>query len=210
MKKTLTALAFATSFAWLAAPASAAITLAFTSSATHINVGDSVTVQVGISGLDAEVLSGFDLNFLYSPSVLAFGSFTYTSAPLGTQTALNSSTLAGDLGFDVVSLDDDATLVLSQPNAFNLFSFVLSGAANGSSNFTLGGDPDFQRAFSGLAFNPLAVSVGNICISVGTGSCTTSIPEPGTIGLTGLALAATMLPAARRLRRRNPWAWMCA
>ena len=203
MKKTLTSLALAAAAALAAAPATAAITLAFTPTATHINVGDGVTIQASISGLDAEVLAGFDLNFLYNPSVLTLGSFTYSAAAaLGNQTALNSALAAGDAGFDVVSLDDDATLALNQPNAFELFSFVLSGAANGFSNFTLGTDPDFQRALSGIGFNPLTIDVGNICISVGTGSCITAIPEPGTSGLVGLALVGALLPAALRRRRK--------
>lgn len=204
MKKTLTTLALSAAAALAAAPATAAITLAFVPTATHINVGDGVTIQASISGLDAEVLSGFDLNFLYNPSVLNLGAFAYSgAAALGNQTALNSVMAAGDLGFDVVSLDDDATLATNQPNSFELFSFVLIGAANGSSNFTLGTDPDFQRALSGIGFNPLAVDVGSICISVGTGSCATAIPEPGTSALAGLALVGALLPAALRRRRKT-------
>ena len=95
MKKTLTTLALATAAVLVSAPAAAAITLSFTPSATHINVGSGLTIQVGISGLDAEILSGFDLNFLYNPAVLSLGSFTYSGAALGTQTALNSITVAG-------------------------------------------------------------------------------------------------------------------
>lgn len=200
MKKSITTLALAASTWLVTAPATAAITLAFTPSAAHINVGDAVTVQATISGLDAEVVSGFDLNFVYNPSVLAFSSFTYATGPLGIQTALNSTVAAGNLGYDVVSLEDDATLVLNQSNSFELFSFVLLGAADGTSHFTLGADPDFERVISGLNFNPLTVDVGNLCIAVGSGTC--SIPEPGTYSLAGLALAGALLPAALRRRRK--------
>lgn len=203
MKKTLTTLALSAAAALAAAPVAAAITLSFVPTATQINVGDGVTIQVNIGGLDAEILSGFDLNFLYNPGVLTLGSSTYSAAAaLGNQTALNSVIAAGDAGFDVVSLDDDATLAANQPNSFQLFSFVLSGTADGTSNFTLGADPDFQRALSGIGFNPLAVDVGSICIAVGTGSCSTAIPEPGTSGLAGLALIGALLPAALRKRRK--------
>lgn len=180
--------------------ASAAVVLVFAPSASHVNVGDSLTIDVSISGLGAEVVSGFDLNFIYNPTALNFQSGTYFASQLGNQTPLNQVNTAGNLGVDVVSLDDDAVLAGNQLDAFLLFQWQFEGVADGVSSFTLGADPDFERLFSGLGANPLMVNVGTICISVGTGQCT--VPEPNTYGLVGLALAAATLPAALRRRRK--------
>lgn len=201
MKNTIATLALAAGAALGAAPASAAITLVFTPTATHIDVGQSVTVTATIGGLGAEVLSGFDLNFLYDAAVLQALGVSYPGeSALGNQVTPNTVFTAGDLGIDALSLEDDATLALNQPNSFDLFTFRFAGIANGTSNFTLGTDLDFQRAFSGLNSSPLVVDVGNICISVGTGTC--SVPEPSSYGLAGLALAGALLPAALRRRRK--------
>ena len=201
MKKSLTTLALAAGAVLAAAPATAAITLSFVPTATHINVGETITVEAVLSGLGNEVLSAFDLNFLFNPLVFDLVGYTYDTGALGfNQTLLNIVIGSGDAGFDGLSLEDDATLALNQANTITLFTFGLLGDADGASNFTLGSDPDFQRAFSGLNSNPLAVDVGNICISVGTGTC--AVPEPGTYGLAGLALVGALLPAALRRRRK--------
>jgi MYXO-CTERM domain-containing protein len=204
MKKTLSILTLAAGTALALAtvtPATAAVTVTFVPSATNVAIGDVVVIKVNVSGLDAEVVSAFDLNFLYNASVFDSSGSVYRTLPLGNQTPLNTVLAPGDLGFDVVSLDDDATLAAAQPNSFELFEFSLTGKANGVSNFTLGSDPDFQRAFIGLSSSLLAVDVGSVCLSVGTGTCT--VPEPGTYGLAGVALFGALLPGFLRRRRKG-------
>ncbi len=203
MKKTLSTLALVAGAVVASAPATAAITLGFTSDKASIATGETVLVTASISGLGAEVLSGFDLNFLYNPSVLELALASYFGAPLGNQTVLNQQFIPGNLGFDVVSLDDDATLAANQPDAFTLFQFAMVGGADGTTLFTLGSDPDFERAFIGLSSNALTVNVGSLCIAVGTGSCGGTIPEPSTYGLAGIALLGALLPGALRRRRKG-------
>ena len=202
MKNTFTSLALATVALLASAPAAASIVLAFTPTATHINVGEQVTIKVSINNLGSEILSGFDLNFLYNPTVLSLTGFTYFQTALGLQTPLNATTDPGNAGFDVVSIDDETTLAANQPDSFDLFSFVMNGLGDGVSNFTLGTDVDFERLFAGLTPNTLAVDVGSACISVGAGVCSTAIPEPGTAGLAGLAVLGAVLPAALSRRRK--------
>ena len=57
MKKSLASLCLALGTLVSAASASAAVVVSFTPSSQHVNVGDTVTVDVSISGLGAEILS---------------------------------------------------------------------------------------------------------------------------------------------------------
>ena len=64
MKKLFTAGAMAAALA-AALPASAAL-VTFTPATQHIGIGDVVVIDVTISGLGAEVLTGVDMNMLFS------------------------------------------------------------------------------------------------------------------------------------------------
>ena len=70
MRKLIASLAVAFGTLVLAAPASADIVIRFTPATTHINVGDSAAVEMTISGLDAEILSAFDINMLFNNAVV--------------------------------------------------------------------------------------------------------------------------------------------
>jgi hypothetical protein len=64
-----------------AGPAAAAPVLTFTPASSHINVGDSVTIDVTISGLGAEILSAYDLNFRYNGALLNWQVITQSTPP---------------------------------------------------------------------------------------------------------------------------------
>ncbi|MDM4766635.1 PEP-CTERM sorting domain-containing protein [Pelomonas sp. SE-A7] len=196
MKKMLLSLALAAAGLVSTLPAQAAA-LVFSATSTHINVGDSVTIEAKITGLGAQVLSAYDLNFIYSGSVLNWFSISQNLASFGPDYIGGAADLTdGNLDFYANSLMDDAYLMANQPDEFLLFSFTLNGMMNGSTMFTLGGDPDFERNFVGLEFQTMDVDVGSICIAVGDGAC--AVPEPGSYGLVGLALAGALVPAWRR------------
>jgi MYXO-CTERM domain-containing protein len=201
MKKSIAALGLAASAALLAAPSHAAITLVFAPSATQVAVGEAFTIDVSISGLGADILSGYDLNFVYAAAVLNWSGSAAFQAPFGSWLDGNNGLPNGDLGYDLTSLETDASLAASQADSFQLFSFSLVGAANGSTTFTLGADADFQRLLVGANATPLAVDIGSVCIAVGTGSCTQAVPEPASFGLAGLALFGAFAPAAWRRRK---------
>jgi hypothetical protein len=188
-----------------AGPAAAVPILSFAPTSSHINVGDSVTIEATISGLGAEILSAYDLNFVYDAALLNWQVITQVGGPF----IVNFSPLSGfdnnvegNLGFFMNSLDSDADLSANQPDSFVLFSFTLKGIADGVTTFTLGPDLDFDRNFVGLNALSLQVAVGSACIAVGTGVCAT-VPEPSILALLGLAVAGALTSASRR-RRSKP------
>jgi MYXO-CTERM domain-containing protein len=208
MKKMLSALALAAGTLLVAAPASAAIVVSFVPAANHINIGDSVSVQMNISGLDAEILSAFDINMLFDESVLDNNLVTHSAIPtqfgaFPDDSYIDTTFGVGDTGVIDGSYLDDATLAGMQANAFTVLTFGFIGAGNGSTFVNLGPNLDFQRNFVGLRFGTLDVTVNGACIAVGTGDCGggPQIPEPASFGLAALALLAA--GAAGRARRRS-------
>jgi hypothetical protein len=209
MKRILTTLALAAAAMGCTPPAHAAIVLSFAPSTTAaIAIGEEIIVTATISGLGAEVLSTYDLNYLFNPGVLAWSSSDFLGGGLfGDKNQFgvfengagepNGDPLAdGNLGWWMNSRESDAFLAANQDDSFEVARFFLNGAANGTSQFTLGSDLDFERMFTGLNYGQLDVQVGSLCIAVGTGQCT--VPEPASLGLVGIALLAAGV--ARRAR----------
>jgi hypothetical protein len=211
MKHALSKTSAAAAVALFAASASAApIIVSFTPSAQHVNVGDALSVEVHISGLDAEILSGFDLNFRYNSALLQWsvvdGSTTF--AQLGGAWGVDpifeyDSVVNGDIGVQASSLDDDANVAANQADSFLLFRFDFTATADGTTQFGLGPSLDFERNFLGLEALSLDVQVGSACIAVGQGNCVRRVPEPASFGLAGMALIGAGLPWLSQRRRRT-------
>lgn len=204
MKRLLTAVSLATATLLAAVPASAAIVVNFTPASSHIEVGESVAINMTISGLDEEILSVFDVNMLFDSSVVSNFVVTFFGAEFGggADSFVDASFGAGVTGVLGGSWLDDDTLAASQSNSFVMLQFDFTGVANGVTNVTLGADPDYARNFVGRRAQSLDVTVGSACIAVGTGSCGGggTVPEPAGYGLAGLAL----LGAGFASRRRKP------
>lgn len=201
MKKTLASIALACAALVSALPSQAAIVVSLVPSATHINVGESVTVAVNVSGLGSEIVSAYDLKLLFAPSVLGAGSITQFLAEFGGFGNISSGASFGT-GFvaaNLVSFLDDPTLAADQSDAFTLLSLGFTGLADGTSSLSFGLDPDYERNVVGLDFATLNAAFGSICIEVGNGQCT--VPEPSTYALLGAALAGMLVPNVRRRRQ---------
>ena len=209
MKKMLSAVALAAA-ACVATPAGAAITLTFAPSSTHINVGDTVDVTATISGLGAEILSAFDLNFQWNSAIANWTFFSHASgcdnlgpAWGGLSDCAFDSLAQGNVGIIDFSWEDDADIAANQADSFVIATMTLIGVADGVTTLTLGADPDYERNFVGLGASTLQVLVGDACIAVGTGSCNGgNVPEPATFGLAGLALLAAGAAGRRQRRAR--------
>jgi hypothetical protein len=202
MKSLLSGVALAAAALCTAAPASAAIVLNFTPSSSQIAVGESVQVVVTLTGLGAEILSAFDLEFVWNTgSVFNSAGSSTLCLQLGPDPFGCGFTgiTDGNVGLEGSSTLPDAALAAIQPDTLEIGVFSFLGSADGVTQFTLGPDGDFQRNFIGLNFASLPVSVGSACIAVGTGRC--EVPEPASYGLAAIALLAAGV--ASRTRRRS-------
>ena len=210
MKKLLASLVLASSALLCALPA-AAITVTLSPSSQHVNVGDTVTIDVGISGLGGEVLSSMDLDMLFNPAVLGDGrSVTFFNSEFG-----NPPDPSADSFFDVFFeldnvevqagslLDDDALAAIQTDDAFQFLRYTFTALADGFSFLNYGPNLDFERAFVGRRFQLLDVTVVGACVTVGQVTDCSRVPEPTSISLAGLALLGVFAPSALR-RRRHP------
>lgn len=217
MKKLASAVALAAAALCASAPAHADIVISFSPSSSTINVGDTVKVDMTISGLDAEILSSYDFNLLWNTGFVTLAAGDVDLTPGCTAMGAGSfcaidSLVNGNLDVQAFALDDDATLAANQANSFVIASFTFTGAAAGLTTLTLGANPDYDQNFVGLGFNSLQnVSVGSaeICVRSDLGSTlpgqncggTPGVPEPASYGLAGVALLAAGW--AGRGRRRT-------
>lgn len=210
-RKLLSTLAVALGAGFAAAPASAVITVSFEPATQHVaTAGDPVSVDLRISGLGTEVLSGFDLNVLFDSAILSTGgSVTFFNGDLGNPWFLDAEFNVGDRGLDGFSMlfDDDALAAVQTDDSFVFARIGWTTLADGFTLLNFGPDPDFQRNITGRNALSLDVDFGSACISVGTGNCDQRVPEPSAVSLAGLGLAG-MLGVA--LRRRRPRATVAA
>jgi hypothetical protein len=210
LKKAVVATWLAIAGSLFAGHVSAGPVLLITPTSSHVDIGQVARINVSISGLDAEVLSSFDLNFIYDSSVVRLDAAELSGADGALGSAFGAPPLVfsdaaveGNYGVLGQALTDDATLIANQQDAFLLFQFDFVGMANGLTTLSLGADADFERSFIGLNFAALqGVSIQGACVAVGTGSCSSSrdLPEPASAVLVA---AAGLAACGSRLRRRQ-------
>ncbi|MEJ6000152.1 PEP-CTERM sorting domain-containing protein [Paucibacter soli] len=205
MKALLSSISLAAAALCVSMPASAGVVVSFAPSTSHIGIGDSVVINVSISGLGAEILSLVDLNFMFSSTAATRSMADFSSM----RSALNLGTpgdeyydedvnTAAEFGIFAHTWLDDATMAAGQADNFVLGSFTMLGAFDGVTKISLGPDPDFERLFVGLNAARLDVAIGSACIGVGNGKC--EVPEPSSYGLAGVALLAAGMAARKRRR----------
>ena len=162
-----------------------------------------VSVTLGISGLGNEILSAYDLNLLFDDALLNPASVVTGLAQFGgIADSSNSVSFApGDIDTNLFSLLLDDDLAAAQADNFTWLTYNFLATADGATTLQFGADPDFERNFVGRDALSLDVALNSLCISVGTGTCAQSVPEPASIALVGVALTGLVVPGAVRRRR---------
>lgn len=170
----------------------------------QVAVADTLSVDIFVSGLAGEVVSGWSLLFLFDDNILQatsvlFDLANFTDDPV--LDALYDVTLSGgELSSFLVSYLTDAELALRQSEPVRLFSVSFLALTDGVSLLSFGTDPDFELNVTGRDGLSLELSARGACVGVGQGQCATDIPTPPTLWL--FALAA-FLPLSRRFSRQR-------
>lgn len=176
----------------LALPAHAAF-IELTPATSTAATGDTVALDLMISGLGdftGSSVGDFDIDIGFDTSALSLTSWSLTNlmGDFGAGEALDFSfgDLGGMLNLAIVSLLSVTDLNALQPGAFSLATLTFDVLNLEAGNQTLV-SIDTIYAIGDQNGNPLAIdSIGNALIS----NPSTTVPEPSTIALLGLGLAA--------------------
>lgn len=182
--------------AW--APASQAAVVNLSPASATLVSGDSIAVEIVISGLGTgQALGGFDLDLVYDPTVLVASSVSFGGA-LGVEglELFSTSVLsAGRIDLAAVSLLAELDLLALQSSSFSIATVVFDALAPGGTDiqFDLTTFPGLllSDAF-GSAIAASAVGGTSVTVTGGGGS----VPLPGTWALAAVALA--LVPSRQR------------
>ncbi|HOB96217.1 MAG TPA: PEP-CTERM sorting domain-containing protein [Aquabacterium sp.] len=185
-----------------AAPASAAVVVSMDPASQSVAVGDTIIVDVRISGLGTDILSAFDLDVVFNTGLTTGGGASLLDAEFGGANAgfdADASTpgVLKTVGYSL--LNDDDLAAVQTNGAFTFLRMSWTAAADGALLLNFGASPDFARNVVGRDFLSLDASFAGACVAIGTGIC--KVPEPGSFGLAGLALFGCAAAVLRRPRR---------
>ncbi len=164
-----------------------AILIEFQPAAQMVKVGDSLGVDIVVSGLSAagEIVSAYDLDVTYDASILsatdvAFGPFLGSDLTCFALSLCSFSlAVSGVVDIAEVSLLDDDMLAAIQPDAFTLATLFFEALAGGTSAFH---------------FDMIDVK--------GRNARPIGVPEPGTLWLLVTGLILIVLARRQDIRRR--------
>jgi len=150
--------------------------------------GEPVIVNIQVSDLGAgNVLGAFDLNVSYNPALFLLGSVVFGKSlgdPLLFEALTTFSVAPGVINLAEVSLLSPAQLDAAQGDTFSIAMLTFAGIAPGTATFSL---LDTSRLIDGFGV-PLTLSTP------------TAVPEPGSLFLVVLALAAMTRPFRSRVK----------
>ncbi len=181
-------------------PARAAL-IYITPAQQQVEVGDTVWVDILVSDLAGNIVSGWDLNLFYNSAILQATDVFFDLANFSEDPdwdALYDFELNdGDVGSFLVSFLFDDELALLQTEPVRLFSVSFLALTDGVSLLNFGLDPLFQLNVVGRNGASLPLVARGACIGVGQGQCAVDVPAPATLWLFAVAV---LLPLSRRLK----------
>ena len=166
------------SYSTMAAPV-----LSFNNSGSNISqsytLGDSIDLELWISGLQNADLGGFDIDLTFDGSITQFDLFTWS--PAITNSALfNATPGSHSLGLDWVTFEFDLS---AQTDAFKLGNLSFTAAALGSSHVEID-----QFLLSDAWGQALSADSYRADITVQSNPSPAPVPEPGTFSLFSLGV----------------------
>ena len=160
-----------------------AINIELTTDKNALTLGDTLAIDVRISGLNhgsSPSLGAYDLDFNYDPNLFAIHSIMWGDATQGNQLDLmnydslqDSSSGNGWLNLFELSFDSAEDLNLLQAGEFILFSVLLHTITNGSGIFSLTANSVSDAYGEELFIAP----INNLSVVVNS----VSVPEPSSV-----------------------------
>lgn len=185
----------------LAAVPASAVSLSLQPNAISAAPGDPVTLALRIGGLDAAGIDGlgsFDVEIVYDPAVLSFGSYTLGGllGDLSAFEAIDYSVVqSGRIQLSEISLLDMPTLAALQPDSFELATL----------RFTM--DPKGVGKGSAVSIDKVWVlgdaSGQSFDFDSPAGQVVRVVPEPSIYAMLLLGLGALGATARRRGREQR-------
>jgi hypothetical protein len=152
--------------------------ISFDPSSQSVQLGDTATVDLRISGLGDDILAAFDIDVSFDDSILAYQSFTFGTGldVLGYGSIQDvDDSVSGTVNVYELSFDFDSDLINLQPNNFVLGTFTFDTLSIGTSALDV-----TYVDLVGANYSLLQASVVSGSIS--------AVPVPAAIWLFGTAL----------------------
>lgn len=170
----------------------------------QVLVSDTFAVDVFVTGLNGEFVSGWDLLILFDDNILEatdifFELANFTDDPL-LDAIYDFSISNGSISSFMTSFLTDEELALRQTEPVHLFSISFLALTDGVSLINFGSNPFFELNVLGADGNSLDLAARGACVGVGQGQCATDVPVPATLWLFALAALA---PLSQRFRNTS-------
>ena len=168
-----------------------AITLSFNPSDSFIGVGDSIGVDIVISGMENYNLAAFDFDINYDDTILQFNSYVLGDKLTDPINGQDDWSL-GDLGGGVINLAELSLLfdLSSQPDSFTLATVAFTGISLGTSLL------EFSNVILGDEWGE------SLSTELESGTIA-AIPEPATILLLVTGMAGFGVFSRKKFRKRR-------